>query len=114
MLLTGRQAGRGDLPHRRSIPGYFMCTVSGAVGVRHTGPPDRVACDPSAVHPSLALTGERTLPGIPTENYWFRRHEAAYDAVVPFCPGAVVLEAGCGEGYGADRLAAAARSVLGV
>jgi SAM-dependent methyltransferase len=66
------------------------------------------------VHPTLELTGERTLPGIPTENYWFRRHEAAYDAVVPFCPGAVVLEAGCGEGYGADRLAAVARAVLGL
>jgi SAM-dependent methyltransferase len=66
------------------------------------------------VQPSLALTGERTMPGIPAENYWFRRHEAAYNAVVPFCPGAVVLEAGCGEGYGADRLAEVARVVLGL
>ena len=54
------------------------------------------------------------MPGIPAENYWFRRHEAAYDAIVPFCPGAVVLEAGCGEGYGADRLAEVARVVLGL
>jgi SAM-dependent methyltransferase len=66
------------------------------------------------VHPTLELTGERTLPGIPAENYWFRRHEAAYDAVVPFCLGAVVLEAGCGEGYGADRIATVARTVLGL
>jgi SAM-dependent methyltransferase len=65
------------------------------------------------MHPTLALTGERTLPGIPAENYWFRRHEAAYDALVPFCRGAVVLEAGCGEGYGADRIAEAARTVVG-
>jgi SAM-dependent methyltransferase len=71
-------------------------------------------CDSSAVHPSLVLTGERTLPGIPAENYWFRRHEAAYDALVPFCLGAVVLEAGCGEGYGADRIAAAAGTVIGL
>ena len=27
----------------------------------------------------LPLTGERTVPGIPEENYWFRRHEAAYE-----------------------------------
>ncbi|MGH2740861.1 MAG: class I SAM-dependent methyltransferase [Actinomycetota bacterium] len=27
---------------------------------------------------TLELTGERTLPGIPEENYWFRRHVAAY------------------------------------
>jgi hypothetical protein len=27
---------------------------------------------------TLPLTGERTVPGIWHENYWFRRHEAAY------------------------------------
>ncbi len=53
----------------------------------------------------LTLTGERTLPGIADENYWFRRHEAAYRALAPFLAGARVLEAGCGEGYGADLLA---------
>ena len=30
---------------------------------------------------ALPLTGERTLPGIWQENYWLRRHEAAYDGV---------------------------------
>jgi len=62
----------------------------------------------------LPLTGERTLPGIPAENYWYRRHEAAYAALLPFCRGGVVLEAGCGEGYGANRIAGTARLVLGV
>jgi SAM-dependent methyltransferase len=62
----------------------------------------------------LPLTGERTLPGIPIENYWYRRHEAAYAALLPFCRGAVVLDAGCGEGYGADRIAGVARRVIGV
>ncbi len=52
----------------------------------------------------LVLTGERTLPGIPDENYWFRRHEAAYRALLPFVLGAHVLEAGAGEGYGAQLL----------
>src|SRR4051794_26209681 len=61
---------------------------------------------------SLVLTGERTLPGIADENYWFRRHEAAYRAIVPFVTGAVVAEAGCGEGYGADLIARTARSVI--
>ena len=68
----------------------------------------------SAAPPELVLTGERTLPGIVEENYWFRRHEAAYRAVAPFVPGAVVLEAGCGEGYGAALLAGSASRVLGV
>jgi SAM-dependent methyltransferase len=47
------------------------------------------------------VTGERTVPGLAQENYWFRRHEAAYAAVGPLCPGLRVLDAGCGEGYGA-------------
>jgi SAM-dependent methyltransferase len=62
----------------------------------------------------LPLTGERTLPGIAEENYWFRRHEAAYLALAPYCQDAVVLEAGCGEGYGADLLAESARAVIGL
>jgi SAM-dependent methyltransferase len=63
--------------------------------------------DAGQAHP-LPLTGERTLPGIWHENYWFRRHEAAYRATVPFCRGARVVEAGCGEGYGAALLSRAA------
>jgi SAM-dependent methyltransferase len=59
----------------------------------------------------LALTGERTVPGIARENYWFRRHLVVYEALAPRCRG-VVLEAGCGEGYGADLLAAGATRVL--
>jgi SAM-dependent methyltransferase len=62
----------------------------------------------------LPLTGERTVPGIVEENYWFRRHEAAYLALRPYCVDAFVLEAGCGEGYGADLLADGAVGVLGL
>ena len=46
----------------------------------------------------LQLTGERTVPGIPAENYWFRRHEAAYEFLAPLTAGSAVLEVGCGEG----------------
>ncbi|MEO9327363.1 class I SAM-dependent methyltransferase [Gordonia aurantiaca] len=61
----------------------------------------------------LALTGERTVPGIPAENYWFRRHEIAYLHIVDRCPGRDVLEAGSGEGYGAAMIAdAGASSVI--
>jgi SAM-dependent methyltransferase len=49
----------------------------------------------------LPPTGERTVPGLSHENYWFRRHQAAYLALAPLCAKAIVLEAGCGEGYGA-------------
>jgi SAM-dependent methyltransferase len=62
----------------------------------------------------LPLTGERTVPGIVEENYWFRRHEAAYLALRPYCVDAFVLEAGCGEGYGADLFARGAVGVLGL
>jgi SAM-dependent methyltransferase len=61
---------------------------------------------------TLPLTGERTVPGIPEENYWFRRHEAVYVPLRERCAGAVVLEAGCGEGYGAAMLAEVAAGVL--
>src|SRR3712207_9383509 len=29
--------------------------------------------------PPLSLTGERTLPDVPEENYWFRRHLVVYE-----------------------------------
>ncbi|MCV7194835.1 class I SAM-dependent methyltransferase [Mycolicibacterium brumae] len=62
----------------------------------------------------LPLTGERTVPGLDVENYWFRRHEIAYLRMADRCTGADVLEAGFGEGYGADLLAGVARRVIGV
>ena len=62
---------------------------------------------------SLPLTGERTVPGIATENYWFRRHEAAYEFARDLAVGRV-LEVGCGEGYGTAVLAGPADTVLGL
>ncbi|GFG76641.1 class I SAM-dependent methyltransferase [Mycobacterium botniense] len=64
--------------------------------------------------PVLALTGERTIPGLDVENYWFRRHQVVYQQLVPHCAGRDVLEAGCGEGYGADLIAGVARRVIGL
>lgn len=52
------------------------------------------------------------MPGIAEENYWFCRHEAAYRFLAPRCAGRSVLEAGCGEGYGADAFARTARRVV--
>jgi len=62
----------------------------------------------------LPLTGERTVPGLPEENYWFRRHEVVYERLAQRCAQRDVLEAGCGEGYGADLLAGVARRVVGL
>lgn len=67
----------------------------------------------SAAEP-LPLTGERTVPGIAEENYWFRRHEVVYDALAHHCSGRVVLEAGSGEGYGANMIADLAARVIGL
>lgn len=69
---------------------------------------------PAAQEPCLPLTGERTVPGISHENYWFRRHEAVYRALAHDCRGATVLEAGVGEGYGAALLAEHAGRVVGL
>jgi SAM-dependent methyltransferase len=65
-------------------------------------------------HRSLPLTGERTVPGIASENYWFQRHVAAYRFAASRCRCRHVLDAGCGEGYGTRILAAHAATVLGV
>ncbi len=40
---------------------------------------DTVQQDQPAGVPPLALTGERTLPDVPEENYWYRRHLAVYE-----------------------------------
>ncbi|WP_112239699.1 class I SAM-dependent methyltransferase [Kribbella monticola] len=63
---------------------------------------------------TLPLTGERTAPGIWHENYWYARHLAAYEWLTGLTPpGGRVLDAGCGEGYGAELLrTAGAASVV--
>jgi SAM-dependent methyltransferase len=75
--------------------------------------PHSSAADPSP-ESSLPLTGERTIPGLAEENYWFRRHEVVYERLASRCAGRDVLEAGSGEGYGADLLAGVARRVVGL
>jgi SAM-dependent methyltransferase len=64
--------------------------------------------------PALALTGERTLPDVPEENYWFRRHLAVYEWIAPRVRGMRVLDMACGEGYGSAVLAHSASHVVGV
>ena len=64
--------------------------------------------------PPLELTGERTLPDVPAENYWYRRHLAVYEWIAARVAGGVVLDMACGEGYGSAVLARSASSVVGV
>jgi 2-polyprenyl-3-methyl-5-hydroxy-6-metoxy-1,4-benzoquinol methylase len=64
--------------------------------------------------PPLSLTGERTLPDVPAENYWFTRHLAVYEWVAGRCRGLDVIDMACGEGYGLEVLARRAARVTGV
>ena len=64
--------------------------------------------------PPLELTGERTLPDVPEENYWFRRHLVVYEWIAARVAGLDVIDMASGEGYGADVLARTARGVVGV
>jgi len=64
--------------------------------------------------PPLALTGERTLPDVPEENYWYRRHLVVYEWVRARVGGQRVVDMACGEGYGSAVLAKTAQSVVGV
>jgi SAM-dependent methyltransferase len=70
--------------------------------------------DQPAGVPPLALTGERTLPDVPEENYWFRRHLAVYEWIAARCVGLRVVDMACGEGYGSEVLSRGAASVIGV
>ena len=64
--------------------------------------------------PPLELTGERTLPDVPAENYWFRRHLAVYEWIARQLAGKRVIDLACGEGYGSEVLARRAGQVVGV
>jgi 2-polyprenyl-3-methyl-5-hydroxy-6-metoxy-1,4-benzoquinol methylase len=78
-------------------------------------PPDLyVQRDQPAGVPPLHLTGERTLPDVPEENYWYRRHLAVYEWIARRVHGRRVVDLACGEGYGSAVLAGTAASVVGV
>jgi SAM-dependent methyltransferase len=64
--------------------------------------------------PPLHLTGERTLPDVPEENYWYRRHLAVYAWIAQRVHGRRVVDLACGEGYGSAVLGRTAASVVGV
>lgn len=64
--------------------------------------------------PPLSLTGERTLPDVPAENYWYRRHLVVYEWIAARVGGRRVLDMACGEGYGSAVLARSAAAVVGV
>jgi SAM-dependent methyltransferase len=64
--------------------------------------------------PPLELTGERTLPDVPAENYWFQRHLAVYEWIGARVVGLRVLDMACGEGYGSEVLSRSAASVVGL
>jgi 2-polyprenyl-3-methyl-5-hydroxy-6-metoxy-1,4-benzoquinol methylase len=64
--------------------------------------------------PPLPLTGERTLPDVPEENYWYRRHLVVYEWIAARVGGLRVIDMACGEGYGSAALARSAAGVVGV
>lgn len=70
--------------------------------------------DQPAGVPPLSLTGERTLPDVPEENYWYRRHLVVYEWIAAQIAGRRVVDLACGEGYGSAVLARTAATVVGV
>src|SRR5437870_10634468 len=62
----------------------------------------------------VAFTGERLPSDDPCFGADLARHLAAYHLARPYCVGKRVLDAGCGEGYGAALLAEVAAQVVGV
>ena len=70
--------------------------------------------DQPAGVPPLSLTGERTLPDVPEENYWFRRHLVVYEWIAARATGRRIVDLACGEGYGTAVLSRTAERVVGV
>lgn len=62
----------------------------------------------------LPLTGERTVPDVEVENYWFQRHVVAYCLAATRSTGRQVIDAGSGEGYGSAMLGRVAATVTGI
>lgn len=87
--------------------------MTGEKAVAHD-PRSGAAGEGATAVPELPLTGERTVPGLAEENYWFRRHEVVYRRLADRCEHRDVLEAGCGEGYGAELIAGVATRVIAV
>ena len=91
-----------------------LCRAELASG-RAMAPPDLyVQRDRPPGVPPLHLTGERTLPDVPEENYWYRRHLAVYEWIAARAHGRHVVDLACGEGYGSAVLGRTAASVVGV
>lgn len=63
-------------------------------------------------NPDLPWTGERIIPE--EGRYMFRRHFMAYHFALPFCCTKIVLDVGCGEGYGSHLLAGTAALVTAI
>jgi len=61
----------------------------------------------------IEFTGERIVPGIDDVNLW-NEHWSRYAFARRFATGKIVVDAGCGTGYGAADLALKAREVLGI
>ena len=64
-------------------------------------------------HYDLAFTGERVVPG-KVDPDLYNEHFARYAYAGQYCAGKVVLDTGCGVGYGASYLAERALRVVGV
>jgi SAM-dependent methyltransferase len=52
------------------------------------------------------------VPGVASENYWFRRHLAAYRHLADEVDAATMIEIGAGEGYGATLFAERSEMVV--
>lgn len=66
--------------------------------------------------PELTWTGERIIPDQEELELksLFNRHFKVYEFSKRYTENKIVLDAGCGEGYGANYLAESAKSVIGI
>jgi SAM-dependent methyltransferase len=113
--MTSASSGWAAMRARRIVVGATALLVPATVPRRMSQPTRYFQQDQPDGVPPLELTGERTLPDVPEENYWYQRHLVVYEWIARRIAGLRVVDMACGEGYGSDVLArAGAASVVGV
>ena len=86
-VADGLVGWRGRPWARASVPARSL--ESGAAAWPPTSPRSSyLQRDQPEGVPPLALTGERTLPDVPEENYWYRRHLVVYEWIAARVGGA--------------------------
>src|ERR1044072_5942981 len=103
-MCSGLAAGGAGI-RRGTLRGTAPCTERRAGAASPPVAEESLQLNQPPGVPPLPLTGERTLPDVPEENYWYRRHLVVYEWIAARTAGQRVVDMGWGGGEGAEGVA---------